>query len=116
MDISIGSRSRVGGKKHEIYVAAFGSNLFYGLFLQGYGAMAPRPLDPLLNIFRQNHFVANKTENGVSSFLTYIFFSILVVTIWRRDKMADYDEPISDQEKVGFNEKYDPYAMTRTLQ
>ena len=62
------------------------------------------------------HFVANKTENGVSSFLTYIFFSILVVTIWRRDKMADYDEPISDQEKVGFNEKYDPYAMTRTLQ
>ena len=30
--------------------------------------------------------------------------------------MADYDEPISDQEKVGFNEKYDPYAMTRTLQ
>ena len=29
-------------KKHEIYVAAFGSHLFYDLFLQGLGgAMAP---------------------------------------------------------------------------
>ena len=49
---SIGSSGRVGGaKKHEIYVAAFGSHLFYDLFLQGWGgAMAPSapPLDPLL--------------------------------------------------------------------
>ena len=30
--------------------------------------------------------------------------------------MADYDEPISDQEQVGFNGKYDPYAMTWTVQ
>ena len=26
-----------GGKKHEIYVAAFGGHLFYDLFLQGWG-------------------------------------------------------------------------------
>ena len=35
---SIGSSGRVGGgggKKHEIYVAAFGGHLFYDLFLQG---------------------------------------------------------------------------------
>ena len=25
-----------GGKKHEIYVAAFGGHLFYDLFLQGW--------------------------------------------------------------------------------
>ena len=33
----------VGGgvKKHEIYVAAFSSHLFYDLFLQGWRAMAP---------------------------------------------------------------------------
>ena len=30
-----------GTKKHEIYVAAFGSHLFYDLFVQGWGAMAP---------------------------------------------------------------------------
>ena len=50
---SIGSSGWVGrGKKHEIYVAAFGSHLFYDLFLQGLGgAMAPSappPPDPLL--------------------------------------------------------------------
>ena len=32
-----------GGKKHEIYVAAFGSHLFYDLFSQGQGGMAPLP-------------------------------------------------------------------------
>ena len=41
---SIGSSGRVvGAKKHEIYVAAFGGNLFYDLFLQGWGCMAPQP-------------------------------------------------------------------------
>ena len=30
-----------GGKKHEIYVAAFGGHPFYDLFVQGWGAMAP---------------------------------------------------------------------------
>ena len=29
------------GKKHEIYMAAFGGHLFYDLFVQGWGAMAP---------------------------------------------------------------------------
>ena len=40
---SSGSSGRVGGaKKHEIYVAAFGSHLFYDLFSQGrVGGMAP---------------------------------------------------------------------------
>ena len=39
---SIGSSGWVGGaKKHEIYVTAFGGHLFYDLFLQGWGAMAP---------------------------------------------------------------------------
>ena len=39
---SIGSSGRVGGgKKHEIYVAAFGGHLFYDLFVQGWGGMAP---------------------------------------------------------------------------
>ena len=39
----IGSSGRVGrGKKHEIYVAAFGGHLFYDLFVQGWGgALAP---------------------------------------------------------------------------
>ena len=37
-----------GGKKHEIYTAAFGDHLFYDLFLQDQGAMAPSAsLDPL---------------------------------------------------------------------
>ena len=50
---SIGSSGRVGrggGKKHEIYVAAFGGHLYYDLFVQGWrGAWPPRhPLDPLL--------------------------------------------------------------------
>ena len=50
---SIGSSRGVGGgKKHEIYVAAFGGHLFYDLFVQGWGGMAPSvpPLDPLLNL------------------------------------------------------------------
>ena len=41
---SIGSSGRVGegGKKHEIYMAAFGGHLFYDLFVQGWGGgMAP---------------------------------------------------------------------------
>ena len=35
-----------GGKKHEIYGAAFGGHLSYDLFLQGWGPWAPS--DPLL--------------------------------------------------------------------
>ena len=46
------------GKKHEIYGAAFGGHLFYDLFLQGWGGMAPSAphLDPLLRqpIIMQN--------------------------------------------------------------
>ena len=30
-----------GNMKHEIYAAEFGGHLFYDLFLQGLGAMAP---------------------------------------------------------------------------
>ena len=49
---SIGSSDRVGGggKKHEIYMAAFGGHLFYDLFVQGWGGMGPSAphLDPLL--------------------------------------------------------------------
>ena len=43
-EIQTSSRSsgRVrGGEKHEIYAAAFGGHLFYDLFLQGRGGMAP---------------------------------------------------------------------------
>ena len=45
-----GSSGRVkGDEKHEIYVAAFGGHLFYELFSQGRGTMAPAPPpDPLL--------------------------------------------------------------------
>ena len=44
--ISSGSSGRVGGgEKHEIYMAAFGSHLFYDLFLQdggrGHGPLGP---------------------------------------------------------------------------
>ena len=35
-----------GDKKHEIYVAAFGSHLFYDLFLQGWGEGAWPPRHP----------------------------------------------------------------------
>ena len=46
-DLAAGWRG--GGKKHEIYGVAFGSNLFYNLFLQDRGAWPPlAPLDPLL--------------------------------------------------------------------
>ena len=42
-----------GGKKHEIYVAAFGGHLFYDLFVRGWGGghgpLGTR-LDPLLQI------------------------------------------------------------------
>ena len=54
MDIldSSGSSGRVrgGGEKHEIHAVAFGSHLFYDLFLQGRGEPWPPrpPLDPLL--------------------------------------------------------------------
>ena len=38
-----------GGKKHEIYAAAFSDHLFYDLFLKGGGGMAPSaPLHQLL--------------------------------------------------------------------
>ena len=41
----------VGGEKHEINVAAFGSHLFYDLLYNARGAMAPSaPFDPLLYI------------------------------------------------------------------
>ena len=52
MNFSSGSSGRGGGgKKHEIYTAAFGGHLFYDLFLQDREAMAPStpPSDPLLN-------------------------------------------------------------------
>ena len=48
------ARWGTGGKKHEIYVAAFGGHLFYDLFLQGWrGAWPsrPPPPDPLLTKF-----------------------------------------------------------------
>ena len=48
---SVSSGRVRGGKKHEIYAAAFGGHLFYDLFSQGRGggAWLPRPpLDPLL--------------------------------------------------------------------
>ena len=39
MDPAVGGE---GGKKHEIYVVAFGGHLFYDLFLQaGGGGIAP---------------------------------------------------------------------------
>ena len=44
---SSGRASGRGAEKHEIYVAAFGSHLFYDLFLQGRGSHGPPP-DPLL--------------------------------------------------------------------
>ena len=48
-------RVRVGGQKHEIYVAAFGGHLFYDLFSQGRGGLPPRPpLDPLLQASVRN--------------------------------------------------------------
>ena len=39
----------VGGEKHDIHEGAFGSHLFYDIFLQsgGHGPLAPS-LDPLL--------------------------------------------------------------------
>ena len=44
-----------GAKKHEIYMATFGSHLFYDLFVQGWGwgggggnGPLGTPLDPLL--------------------------------------------------------------------
>ena len=47
LNFSIGSSGWVGegGKKHEIYLAAFGGYLFYDLFLQGWGGGA-WPLGP----------------------------------------------------------------------
>ena len=41
------------GKKHEIYLAAFGGHLFYDLVLQGLGGHGPLgtpPPDPLLRV------------------------------------------------------------------
>ena len=35
--------ARWGTEKNEIYAAASGGHLFYDLFLQGWGSMAPRP-------------------------------------------------------------------------
>ena len=48
---SSGSDGQVtGAEKHENYAATFGSHLFYDLFSQGQGGMAPSaPLDPLLH-------------------------------------------------------------------
>ena len=62
-----------GGKKHEIYVAAFGGHLFYDLFLQGLGGghgPLGTPLDPLL----QTHINAN----FVFTFLHYLDLNMLV--------------------------------------
>ena len=48
---SSGSSGQVrGAEKNEIYVATFGSHLFYDKSLQDWGAWSPRPsLDPLLS-------------------------------------------------------------------
>ena len=35
-----------GGKKHEIYMAAFGGHLFYDLFVQGWGGHGPLGTPP----------------------------------------------------------------------
>ena len=51
--LNSGSSFRVrGAKKHEIYVGAFGSHLFYDLFSQGQGGHGPSAplLDPLLTL------------------------------------------------------------------
>ena len=49
-NISASDPAGGGAKKHEIYVATFGSHLFYDLFVQGLGGHGPlgTPLDPLL--------------------------------------------------------------------
>ena len=42
---SSGSNGRVdGAEKHEIYAAAFGSHLFYDLFVQGTHGTLPPPI------------------------------------------------------------------------
>ena len=44
---------KVGGEKHEIYVAAFGGHLFYDLFSQGRGTMAPALPPPGSTTYKQ---------------------------------------------------------------
>ena len=57
-----------GGEKHEIYAAAFGSHLFYDLFSQGRGVMAPSPsLVPLLLIKDGHHWSPAPTVTGIFS-------------------------------------------------
>ena len=55
-----------GGKKHEIYVAAFGGHLFYDLFIQGWGGghgPLGTPLDPLLVCMLCTKHPQGKNEN-----------------------------------------------------
>ena len=61
-DPAVGWGRGGGDKKHEIYVAAFYSHLFYDLFLQGWGdgGMAPLdpPPDPLLAAMQDDRLLA----------------------------------------------------------
>ena len=50
-----------GAEKHEIYVAAFGGHLFYDLFSQGQGAMAPSP--PWIRYCRDNDETLDQFNN-----------------------------------------------------
>ena len=58
---SSGSSDRVrgGGRKHEIYAAAFGGHLFYDLFSQGRGrGMAPSPPSGSVTVKRTVSFAS----------------------------------------------------------
>ena len=74
---SSGSRGRVrgGAEKHEIYVAAFGSHLFYDLFLQGQGGPWPPrpPLDPLL----LKAFAVTDDKDSFDLFFT-VFMNVII--------------------------------------
>ena len=55
MTHSSGSSGRVGGKKHEIYAAAFDGHLFMTYFHRAEEGVAPlAPLDPLLSKGKRN--------------------------------------------------------------
>ena len=52
---------RGGGKKHEIYGAAFGDHLFYDLFLQGWGGgMAPSEPPPWIRYCNDSNLSNNE--------------------------------------------------------
>ena len=56
-----------GGKKHEIYVAAFDGHLFYDLFVQGLGGpwLPQHPLDPLLYTGREQLIWAQLIRSSI---------------------------------------------------